>query len=261
VLVLVRAEDRHLARRAAMAAHEPAADDDPRAHPLAGQHADDVVDPGCDAPPAFADHGEVAVVLERHRRAQAARERRPELGPRRQRAAVEHLPALGVHPAGASHADRQQAGACDPRRPQRSGRRSACQRHPVAVPVDEGELLGEDLAAEVGHRGSDLDLADVQPQHVTRPRPERQPPRRPAARPPLAVVVGLLDPAEAHEIVGHRVDRRPREARGGHQLGHPDRAGAAQRVQDKAGVEAAQQFRRRDIGHVRRWRRCPGAAD
>jgi hypothetical protein len=32
-----------------VAAYEPAAHDDPRAHSLAGQHADDVVDPGGDA--------------------------------------------------------------------------------------------------------------------------------------------------------------------------------------------------------------------
>jgi hypothetical protein len=68
VLGFVGAEERHLAGGALMAAHEPAADHDPGAHPLAGEDADDVVHAGGDAAPALADHGEVAVVLHDDRR-------------------------------------------------------------------------------------------------------------------------------------------------------------------------------------------------
>ena len=74
-------------------------------------------------------------------------------------------------------------------------------------PAELAHALGDDLPAQVGDRGADLDLADVDAEHVAGVGAERQRARRAPAR----ALVGrdLREPAEPDEVVGDRVDGRP----------------------------------------------------
>jgi hypothetical protein len=102
--LLVDAEERHLAGRAGVPAHELTADDDPGAEPLTREHADRVVRAVCHTASAFADRGEVAVVLDQDELAQRALQCSAEVQPPAagKGAREQHLAAGRVDTTGAA---------------------------------------------------------------------------------------------------------------------------------------------------------------
>ena len=165
------------------------------------------------------------------------------------RAAEEDLARASIDPARDAHGGREQFSALHAGVAQHSQREPATGREALSTAVGRREVmpaLADDVPAQVRHRGADLALADVEPEHVAGVGPER----RRAARAGRALrrpdLVGLGQPAQPQEIVDDGVDRRPRKARHGDQLGHPRSAPVAR----KASSTTRAFIRRRSLGEL-----------
>ena len=249
-----------LAGAAVGAAQQLAPDHDPGADPDAEVHVDGGVQVGGGALPAFADHGQVDLVLRDHRASQRSGERlgercvRPARDLRRQRdlaaQRLDHARRPDYRrprpPAAAARV------GCDLlRRVDELAEHALAGRTPAAR---RGEHPRGQLAApEVGGEDEDLVGADVHAEHEAAVRAEPEAPRRAAGAARLRRVSAvLLEDVAVDQLVadlahgglrqpGHRDQLRPRRS-----------AVRAERAEDACSVDPANQRRRVDDGGKRR---------
>ena len=222
-------------------AHQLAADHDPRADPLAREHADDVVEPARGAAPALGDHRQVAVVLDHALGRPSVRASAPARSKSSSKTlenstrprGVSIAPVQPTHAAANRSRVEPASASVAPLARRMTGSRSSPANSRTRSATTSPRRSATAVRTLTSPMSTPNDVAGVGA--------ERERARRTAARALLGR--DLLDPAQPDQVVGHRVDRRPRQAGRRHQLGDPLRPAGAQRVEHALGVDAAQQAR------------------